>query len=243
MKHRQLFERLISVLYPPRCVCCGSVLPAGEELCEGCAANAARIEPPVCLLCGCNLEDCNRRHRKTAYKVITAPFYYEGAVREGVHRFKFRDRPRSACFFAGKMAESIRKHLPGTSFDFIACVPMLPAREKERGYNQSALLAQELSRLLAVPAECRALRKCFDTPAQHECKASERRGNVFGVFEVSDPAAVEGKTVLLCDDVKTTGATLDECARMLLLAGAKEVYCVCIAVTRKQEQATLETLG
>lgn len=241
MKRKELLDRLLSVLYPPRCVCCGCVLPAGEELCESCAADADRVEPPVCLLCGCNLEDCERRHRKTAYKEITAPFYYEGAIREGIHRFKFRDRPQSAAFFARAIAENVRANMPGVPFDLIACVPMLPVKEKERGYNQSALLARELSELLQLPAECRALRKCFDTPAQHECRGAERRGNVFGVFEVPHPEWVEGKTVLLCDDVKTTGATLDECAKMLKLAGAREVYCVCIAVTGKQEQTKQES--
>lgn len=240
MKQRNLFDRLLSILYPPRCVCCGAVLPAGEELCEACAASAARIKPPVCLLCGCNLEDCEPRHRKTAYKGITAPFYYEGEVREGVHRFKFRDKPQSAAFFAREMAESVRKHMPGIPFDRIVCVPMLPAKEKERGYNQSALLARELAGLLGVPADCHALRKCFDTPAQHECKGAQRRGNVFGVFEVPRPDLMQGKTVLLCDDVKTTGATLDECAKMLKLTGAKDVYCACIAVTRKQEKTEQE---
>lgn len=117
---------------------------------------------------------------------------------------------------------------------------MLPAREKERGYNQSALLARELSALLGVPADCHALCKSIDTPAQHALKGAERRGNVFGVFEVPAPESVEGKTILLCDDIKTTGATLDECAKTLKLAGAKEVYCVCIAVTRKQDKAKQE---
>lgn len=243
MNWKEGFDRLLSILYPPRCVCCGCVLPAGEAICGDCAAGAARIMPPVCLLCGCNLEDCERKHRKTAYKELTAPFYYEGIVREGVHRFKFRDKPQSAAFFAREMAKNVRQNMPGIPFDMVACVPMLPAKEKARGYNQSALLARELSGLLGVPADCRALRKCADTPAQHELKGTERRGNVFGVFETPRPEALEGKTVLLCDDVKTTGATLDECAKMLKLAGAKDVFCVCIAVTRKQVQMKRELPG
>ena len=135
------------------------------------------------------------------------------------------------------MAASIRANLPGVAFDQITCVPMRTAKEKERGYNQSALLAQELSKLLEIPVHCHLLRKCADTPAQHELKGAERRGNVFGVFEVAKPELTQGKTILLCDDVKTTGATLDECAKMLKLAGAQEVYCACIAVTRKNKSA------
>lgn len=240
MKRKEWLDRLLSILYPPRCVCCGEVLPAGETLCEACEKRIVRIEAPVCLLCGYSLQDCGRKHPKTAYQEITAPFYYEEAVREGIHRFKFRDRPQSAVFFAREMAKSVRETMPGISFDLIVCVPMLPAKEKERGYNQSALLARELSALLGVPADCHALCKSIDTPAQHELKGAGRKGNVFGVFEVPCPEAVEGKTVLLCDDVKTTGATLDECAKMLKFAGAKDVYCACIAVTRKQDKAKQE---
>lgn len=240
MKRKEWLDRLLSILYPPRCVCCGEVLPAGKTLCEACEKRIVRIEAPVCLLCGYSLRDCGRKHPKTAYQEITAPFYYEEAVREGIHRFKFRDRPQSAIFFAREMAKSVRENMPGISFDLIVCVPMLPAKEKERGYNQSALLARELSALLGVPADCHALCKSIDTPAQHELKGAGRRGNVFGVFEVPCPEAVEGKTVLLCDDVKTTGATLDECAKMLKFAGAKDVYCACIAVTRKQDKTEQE---
>lgn len=240
MKRKEWLDRLLSILYPPRCVCCGEVLPAGETLCEACEKRIVRIEAPVCLLCGYSLQDCGRKHPKTAYQEITAPFYYEEAVREGIHRFKFRDRPQSAIFFAREMAKSVRENMPGISFDLIVCVPMLPAKEKKRGYNQSALLARELSALLGVPADCHALCKSIDTPAQHELKGAERKGNVFGVFEVPCPEAVEGKTVLLCDDVKTTGATLDECAKMLKFAGAKDVYCACIAVTRIQDKAKQE---
>lgn len=235
MKHKEWLDRLLSILYPPRCVCCGAVLSTGERLCETCSERIARIEAPVCLLCGQSLQDCSRKHPKTAYKEITAPFYYEDAIREGIHRFKFRDRPQYAAYFAQEMAASIRANLPGVAFDQITCVPLRTAKEKERGYNQSALLAQELSKLLEIPVHCHLLRKCADTPAQHELKGAERRGNVFGVFEVAKPELTQGKTILLCDDVKTTGATLDECAKMLKLAGAQEVYCACIAVTRKNK--------
>ena len=237
MKHKEWLSRLLSILYPPRCICCGAVLPAGETLCETCSEHIARIEAPVCLLCGQSLQDCGRKDPKTAYQAVTAPFYYEGAIREGIHRFKFRDRPQYAAYFAQEMAESIHTNLPGVVFDRVTCVPMRAAKEKERGYNQSALLAQELSKLLDTPADCRLLCKCADTPAQHELKRDERKGNVFGVFEVAKPELAEGKTILLCDDIKTTGATLEECARMLRLAGAKEVYCTCAAVTRKNKDA------
>ena len=99
MKHKEWLDRLLSILYPPRCVCCGAVLSTGERLCETCSERIARIEAPVCLLCGQSLQDCSRKHPKTAYKEITAPFYYEDAIREGIHRFKFRDRPQYAAYF------------------------------------------------------------------------------------------------------------------------------------------------
>lgn len=242
-KPPEWLDRLLSILYPPRCVCCGCVLPAGERLCDACAAEAVRIQPPACPQCGCRVEDCSGKHGKAPYEAIVAPFYYEGAVRAGIHRFKFRDSPQSAGFFAREMEACIRKSLAEPPFELITCVPMRPEKEKERGYNQSALLAQELAALLGLPADCHTLRKLFDTPAQHELAGEERRGNVFGVFEAARPEAVAGKTVLLCDDVKTTGATLEECTKVLQLAGAKAVFCACIAITRKKENQAHEPAG
>ena len=75
MKHKEWLDRLLSILYPPRCVCCGAVLPTGERLCETCSERIARIEAPVCLLCGQSLQDCSRKHPKTAYKEDHSPVF------------------------------------------------------------------------------------------------------------------------------------------------------------------------
>ena len=219
MKHKEWLDRLLSILYPPRCVCCGAVLSTGERLCEPARNASPALKRRFACSAGKAFRIVAGNTPKLPIKRSQPRFIMRTPSERESITLKFRDRPQYAAYFAQEMAASIRANLPGVAFDQITCVPMRTAKEKERGYNQSALLAQELSKLLEIPVHCHLLRKCADTPAQHELKGAERRGNVFGVFEVAKPELTQGKTILLCDDVKTTGATLDECAKMLKLAG------------------------
>jgi len=121
------------------------------------------------------------------------------------------------------MAEAGSTMLVVNAVDCLVPVPLHPSREAERGFNQSMLLASRVSRRWGIPIVSRALRRQRPTPPQTDLDADERRRNVKGAFAVSRPGAVNGQHVLLIDDVFTTGATVSECARLLLDAGARTV--------------------
>ncbi len=127
------------------------------------------------------------------------------------------------------MAEAIRIAYKSECFDVITYVPLHKIRQKERGYNQSELLARELSYLLELPLEC-LLVKTKNNPPQHTTDAKHRSENVKNVYKVKDEARIENRRILLIDDIITTGNTLGECARMLKLAKAEKVCCATFAL-------------
>jgi ComF family protein len=184
-------------------------------------------------MCGRGKSECLCRNYRFYYSGLAAPFYYEGVIGKSIRNFKFRGRIGYAGFFAHEMADTVNKQFAGKSFDLIVCVPLTKKSYKIRGYNQSFLLAKEIAAVLNIEIRSDLLVKLYDTPAQHTMTSSMRRGNLAGVFDVAEPDFAKGKTILICDDVATTGSTINECAKMLLLYGAKEVCCITAAVTRK----------
>ncbi len=153
---------------------------------------------------------------------------YTGTVREALHAFKFLGQASLAAPLLDLILEVCAgtERLPG---DLVVPVPLHPARERERGYNQSALLARRLARRLRLPCRMRALERRRATRAQTELTGRERRRNVLGAFSVAEPRVVRDRHVVLVDDVLTTGATVAECARVLIRAGARTVGVVTVA--------------
>lgn len=160
---------------------------------------------------------------------LTAPFVYKDNLAYAVQRFKFQDETNLSEYFAKEICASVNLNFSEKQFDFVTCVPLTKKKLRKRGYNQSELLAKDCAKLLGTDFE-NALIKSRDTTDQHELKAKERLKNLKDAFEVNKSVDINGKTVLLCDDIKTTGATLYECRKTLIKAGAKDVFCACIAV-------------
>jgi ComF family protein len=156
---------------------------------------------------------------------------YAGAVRDGVRRFKFKGKRVYAEAFGKLMADALGQLAP-RRFDAVLWVPCSRKRRRRRGYDQSKLLAEQLSRRLGVPLWDN-LRKPADNPTQNKLRSdSERAENVRGVFAVEHPEDLRGKRLLLADDILTSGATLRETANLLCRAGAAEVFCVVLAKAR-----------
>ena len=152
-------------------------------------------------------------------------FAYGGAVADAIIRFKFRQRPDLAVGFARVMLPLAR----ASAVDVVVPVPLHPARLAERGYNQSALLAGPVARALGRPHFPRALARTRDTAQQSALRGAERRPNLAGAFRVRDSRQIAGKNVLLVDDVRTTGSTLDACASALHEVGAARVFPLVLA--------------
>jgi ComF family protein len=172
---------------------------------------------------------------KSAFKLSfvagwTSVWYYKDTVRESILRYKFGGRRSYAGAYGRVLAMKLQKE-GRDDFDVVTYVPIAFIRKMKRGYDQVALLTEAVGKELNVPA-VKTLRKIRNTPPQSGIlDAARRRANVLGAYKAVSPELFRGKRVLLLDDIITTGATASECARVLLTAGAKEVYCAALAVS------------
>ena len=207
-----LLPGVLNLLFPPRCVGCQR---EGTHLCSGCVAGAPRLQHPFCHLCAQPGSDtlCDRcKAEDRAIDGIRAPFLMQGAMREAVHQLKYSNLRALAPPMAELMMDPLR--LAEWTPDLMVPVPLHRRRQRHRGYNQATLLAKALSRLFNIPVMEGALERLQDTPPQARSLSREERfTNVAGGFTCR--ADLEGRRVLLVDDVCTTGATLDSCARTL----------------------------
>lgn len=230
---KRLCDRTLCAVFPRRCLYCGVPIVPENEICDDCLENLPRISAPICSFCGHQKTDCICKQRKLQFKAVCAPFYYEDAVRTAIYRYKFEDKDFLASDFARDMEKTVRREYADIAFDSITFVPFTKKQMRTREWNPGETLARALSEKLDLPCFT-LLEKLYETESQHALSARERTGNVFGVFEACNLENVQGKTILLVDDIKTTGATLSECAKMLKLGGADAVYAATFAVTRRK---------
>ena len=215
---KQLQACLLDLVFPSRCPLCGDLLYDHQSLCRQCAHDVEFICHPICRQCGRPLGSCHCGEATYAFTRNVSPLLYTNAARRGIHRMKFRNVPSSCRYFGKLMACVVRSEYLDADIriDCVIGVPMHKDDYLTRGYNQAVLL----------PYLSRVLIKYQKNQRQHTLSYAERQKNIKNVFCVVHTEKIDGKTVLLCDDVTTSGGTLNECARILLEAGAREVYCV-----------------
>jgi ComF family protein len=239
---RALGGAALDLVFPPRCPVCARLAGADRRppLCGPCWTSILRLGPPWCERCGrpfstfrdrphpASATCAACRRRPPPYLRARSAARYAGTVREALHAFKFLGQTSLAAPLSELLLEVLAADgaPPG---DLVVPVPLHAARERERGFNQAALLARRVARRLRTPYDARALRRARATRAQTELSGRERRRNVRGAFGVTDARAVRDRHVLLVDDVLTTGATVAECARVLGRAGARTVAVVTVA--------------
>jgi len=157
--------------------------------------------------------------------------HYTPEVRQLIHRFKYGGISYLSRTLGRWMAQAYKQRCDW-ELDIILPVPLHPRRQRQRGFNQSALLARELGRYIDVPVKENVLVRKKYTPAQAGLSKFQRMQNLRGAFEVREPETVRGKSVLLVDDVFTTGSTVDECSKVLLQAGVQRVYVITLTTGR-----------
>ena len=212
-------DRLLNLLFPPKCTLCAGVLEKHEtDFCRSC-----RMDSPA----------CTGVHKKFSFlDSWVAVWYYKGCIRESLHRYKFGRRRHYAAAYGRMLAMKLTREFP-EGFDVLTWVPISAQRLRERGFDQVELLAEFVGKELGMQPE-KLLNKIRNNPPQSGISGeAERRANVLGAYRVTVPEMVRGKRILILDDVITTGATVSEAARMLLTAGARQVYCGAVAVTRR----------
>jgi ComF family protein len=169
------------------------------------------------------------RKRRPGFDYARSAARYEDALREALHAFKFRGRRALAAPLGDLLAEAVEGRLPHGDPDLLVPVPLHPRRERERGFNQAALLARRVGRAWGCRVGDRVLARAVATPSQTELDAPARRANVRGAFRLRRPELIVGRHVVLVDDILTTGATLSECARCLREGGAARVGALTVA--------------
>jgi len=214
----KLTEGLFNLLFPPKCPFCRTILDV-PGVCETCSKTLPWTQEGEALRTG------------PGGFVCAAPFFYEGAVRECLLRLKFNGGAPAAETLGKLIAQCAAEQLSGR-FDTVTWVPVGPKRLRRRGYDQARLLAESACRCWGVKPQ-RLLIKPVDNPAQSGLNdAAARRANVLGIYERAPGADLAGRRILLIDDICTTGATLTACAGVLLDAGAVDVVCAAVALTR-----------
>jgi ComF family protein len=224
---RQVKAAFLDLLLPLRCLGCGR---EGDLICPSCRQSLPMIRLPLCQRCGATSGEGNLCHSCVNYPLtidgIRSAFLFQGTVRQAILQLKYRHLKSVAAPLGQLLAEYLGSHpLKG---EVIIPVPLHPKRIRERGYNQASLLAKELSRLVGLPlVEDTLIRERDALPQARTRSAIERRNNVQGAFICHQ--GLEGKQILLLDDVCTTGATLDACAIALKAAGASSVWGLTVA--------------
>ena len=212
---------LFGWLFPEKCALCGRILERGEwDLCQKC-----RVEGPDCPV------------SQTKYPFLdewTALWYYEGDVRRSLLRYKFYGKRHLAACYARLLGMKLLTE-DRADFDVLTWIPISGKRLRKRGFDQVQLLAEKLGgELGTVPVA--TLKKVRHNRAQSGITGyAQRKANVLGAYQVLNAAALQGKRVLLLDDILTTGATAGECARVLLTAGAKEVKFAAVAAAKQHK--------
>jgi competence protein ComFC len=228
----ELLRAVGSLFYPPVCTICSASIGTGEYLCDACHGNAPRISPPFCGTCSEPFSGAitgtfacaNCSHRRLYFKAAVAVYRSRGIVRRVVHDFKYREQMHLRYLVARWLCAALDdERLRGRQFDVIVPVPLHPARQRERGFNQAALLASFLTDQISAPVKP-LLERIRYTTTQTAFDRSERMENLRGAFRLRRKIDMRGLRVLLVDDVLTTGATLSECARVLKKAGAVSIY-------------------
>ncbi|MEM1485336.1 double zinc ribbon domain-containing protein [Oscillospiraceae bacterium PP1C4] len=229
---KQTWERILTLIFPYKCFCCGTVLAGTEYLCASCEKCLPETTGELCPRCGKKTADCMCAQLEGGYLRATAPLYYLGGVPHGIHRFKYDGRRYYTGFLAALMAKQVEEEYDGIEFDLITYVPMHPKKQRQRGFCQTQLLADKLAERLCLPVTGEILIHTGKGRAQMEQHGIEARvDNARISYTTRKAASLDGETVLLVDDVITTCSTAHRCAELLMKKGAGAVYVIAAATT------------
>lgn len=225
-------DKFLMLFFPKRCACCGKVIYPNMVLCGECDVESCRVPYPKCNKCGQQESMCKCSAESYMFDRFIAPFYYEGPIRECIMKYKYSGFVDNGRFLALEMVKAFEEEYVFDKPDLIVSVPMRKRRKRRRGFSQTDMLAKYISEETEIEFKKNLLIKVKDTPPQVGLDAIQRRSNLIGAFEVAKGVDLKGRTVIVCDDNKTTGSTLSECSKALKKAGAKTVVALTAAITK-----------
>lgn len=228
---------LMDWVYPRQCAHCGRTADATRFLCWNCLAEIQYIHSPYCSCCGDPVPGRIDHEYRCAYCSRQTPHFvearsavrYRGPVGMSLRAIKYESATWLVPEMTRLLLACMQTHYDLLPVDAVCYVPLHAVKRRERGFNQAQLLAKALCRERSLSLCRGGLRRVLDRGSQTRLTAAEREANVAGVFTVPVPARVQGRRLLLVDDVMTTGATVNECARVLKRAGANSVHVLTVA--------------
>lgn len=228
-------ERIISLFYPRRCPICDEAVPKpGLYICPKCKEKLQVITPPYCQKCGKPLRDYKEECCADCIKVVHyfnkgVALYRYPVIRQSIYRIKYEGRREYLDFYADEIVRQFKAQIRLWEPDGIVAVPLHKNRLFKRGYNQAELLARRIANKMDIPFYKKLIIRCRDTVAQKGLDIRERQNNLKKAFIIGQNV-VKLNTIIIVDDIYTTGSTMDAMAQVLKAAGVEKVYYITLAV-------------
>lgn len=221
------YKYWIDWIFPNRCPICDGVIRWNELVCTKCEEKLPFLENMSVVKGGNDIE------------LSCAVFSYEGNVYDGIYRLKSDNGVNLAEYASEYLSEFLESKDVATEIDLITCVPMARKKVISRGYNQAEIIAGFMSKSLKKPFDCKLLKRRNNKVEQHKLNSKERRKNAYEAYHInSRHRDVKGKNILICDDVITTGATIERCAGLLKSMGASKIFAAAICSTVSEKNTT-----
>ncbi|MEE1043554.1 MAG: ComF family protein [Clostridia bacterium] len=236
----KLKDYLLNIIAPPRCMSCNTRMPLDSNalFCFECSKQYKRNDQNTCSICGKPISensdktcrDC--KSTKIYYVKNVSRYLYKGCIKNAIQNMKFKNRMWIAYEFGKVLCDTVKNEYGDIDFDMVLYVPMTPISKRVRGFNQSAEIAQVISEKLNIPIYDKILYKKAGVKTQSGLNRKDRIENIKNAFIVRHSDLLVDKTILLIDDVFTTGSTVNECARTLKKNGALAVYTATVATVK-----------
>ena len=239
MTLKRILTGLADIIFPPRCLTCDVILDHHESqaLCPLCFSKIKFIKSPLCTCCGIPYPGADESDHlcggcitsKPAFSVARAVGHYEAIFLDALHSFKYRGKAAFGKSLGKIMAQYEYPLFAISDYTLIMPVPLHPKRLRERGFNQSVILARVVAGRYSIPLDFLSLRRYMYTEPQINLGKKDRESNVRGAFIVTEPDRIKDHRIILVDDVYTTGSTVKECARILMKNKASTVAVLTLA--------------
>ncbi|MBU1086165.1 MAG: ComF family protein [Candidatus Omnitrophica bacterium] len=240
LRIKQITRGVFDLIYPRLCVFCRSKLYTSHDynICAVCAAEIKPIKVPFCLKCGTSLDQISQIRYNGCGKCANKQYYfdqvlsackYKGMLKHCIHLFKYKRKRKTKNILSDILIRFLQANFCPENIDLITAVPLHRHKLRERGFNQSELIAAKISSFFKIENSFNNLCRIKKTVSQVTLTAKQRQLNTTGAFSCKQPGEFKNKRILLVDDIFTTGSTLNECARVLKQSGAKKVTCLTIA--------------
>ena len=234
-----IFHFFLDLIFPKFCLGCGKegiwlcpkcqakILPVKTQLCPGCGRISPRQRRGKYF--GIYCQNCRRKYRPKLKGIIVAAYYVEGPIKELIHNFKYNHILELETILGDLLAKSLKDNLKSERDVIVTAVPLHFLRRAQRGYNQSEILARYVANKLKMPKNFQIIKKIRQTKPQVKLGGKKRLENLKNCYKIINKNIVRGQTIILVDDVTTTGTTLNECAKVLREAGAKGIWGLVVA--------------